>query len=118
MPRDLIGVDSDLIRGCRVLIVAFANLIAVFRKWIDEPSDLGRGRHEGVWRRPRIAVARTAVGPACSSRPAVSQQTPTPSSNYVDGHGDPCYLAPNRWNLEKVQERFPDVIFEETRERT
>ena len=37
---------------------------------------------------------------------------------YVDGHGDLCYLAPNRWNLEKVQERHPDVIFEETREHT
>ena len=37
---------------------------------------------------------------------------------YTDGHGDLAYLAPNRWNLEKVQERFPDVRFAETREHT
>ena len=37
---------------------------------------------------------------------------------YMDGHGDLTYLAPNKWNLEKVAERFPDVRFEETREHT
>ena len=35
-----------------------------------------------------------------------------------DGHGDLAYLAPNRWNLAKVEERFPDVRFEATREHT
>ncbi|MGB1275674.1 MAG: peptide chain release factor 3, partial [Nannocystaceae bacterium] len=35
-----------------------------------------------------------------------------------DGHGDLAYLAPNRWNLAKVQERFPDIIFRATREHT
>jgi peptide chain release factor 3 len=35
-----------------------------------------------------------------------------------DAHGDLCYLAPNRWNLAKVEERFPDVRFEGTREHT
>lgn len=37
---------------------------------------------------------------------------------YVDGHEDLVYLAPNRWNLEKTAERFPDIIFEATREHT
>jgi peptide chain release factor 3 len=37
---------------------------------------------------------------------------------YVDGHGDLTYLAPNKWNLEKVTERFPDVRFEDTREHS
>jgi len=37
---------------------------------------------------------------------------------YTDGHGDLTYLAPNKWNLEKVSERFPHVRFEETREHT
>ena len=37
---------------------------------------------------------------------------------YVDGHKDLAYLAPNKWNLEKVQERFPNVRFSETREHT
>ncbi len=35
-----------------------------------------------------------------------------------DAHGDLCYLAPNKWNLSKVEERFPDVRFEGTREHT
>ncbi len=35
-----------------------------------------------------------------------------------DGHGDLSYLAPNKWNLAKVEERFPDVIFAGTREHT
>jgi len=35
-----------------------------------------------------------------------------------DGHGDLAYLAPNKWNLAKVEERFPDVIFAGTREHT
>lgn len=35
-----------------------------------------------------------------------------------DGHGDLAYLAPNRWNLAKVEERFPDLIFRATREHT
>jgi peptide chain release factor 3 len=35
-----------------------------------------------------------------------------------DGHGDLTYLAPNKWNLAKVEERFPDVRFEATREHT
>jgi peptide chain release factor 3 len=35
-----------------------------------------------------------------------------------DGHGDLAYLAPNKWNLAKVEERFPDVRFEATREHT
>ena len=33
-----------------------------------------------------------------------------------DGHDDLAYLAPNRWNLQKVEERFPDIIFRATRE--
>jgi peptide chain release factor 3 len=36
----------------------------------------------------------------------------------VDGHGDLAYLAPNRWNLQKVIERYPDMIFRATREHT
>ncbi|MCX4246831.1 peptide chain release factor 3 [Paraliomyxa miuraensis] len=35
-----------------------------------------------------------------------------------DGHGDLAYLAPNRWNLQKVEERFPEVRFSATREHT
>jgi peptide chain release factor 3 len=35
-----------------------------------------------------------------------------------DAHGDLAYLAPNKWNLSKVEERFPDVRFEGTREHT
>jgi peptide chain release factor 3 len=35
-----------------------------------------------------------------------------------DGHGDLTYLAPNKWNLAKVEERFPEVRFEATREHT
>jgi peptide chain release factor 3 len=37
---------------------------------------------------------------------------------YMDGHGDLAYLAPNRWNLEKTIERFPDIRFQATREHT
>lgn len=37
---------------------------------------------------------------------------------YVDGHGDLAYLAPNKWNLEKVEERFAGLRFEATREHT
>jgi peptide chain release factor 3 len=36
----------------------------------------------------------------------------------VDAHGDLAYLAPNKWNLQKVEERFPDVRFSATREHT
>ena len=36
----------------------------------------------------------------------------------IDGHGDLAYLAPNRWNLQKVEERYPDLIFRSTREHT
>jgi peptide chain release factor 3 len=36
----------------------------------------------------------------------------------IDAHGDLAYLAPNKWNLAKVEERFPDVRFEATREHT
>ncbi len=36
----------------------------------------------------------------------------------IDAHGDLAYLAPNKWNLSKVQERFPDVRFQATREHT
>jgi len=35
-----------------------------------------------------------------------------------DAHGDLAYLAPNKWNLAKVAERFPDIRFEATREHT
>jgi len=35
-----------------------------------------------------------------------------------DVHGDLVYLAPNRWNLAKVEERFPEVRFSGTREHT
>jgi peptide chain release factor 3 len=37
---------------------------------------------------------------------------------YTDAHGDLTYLAPNKWNLEKVVERFPGMRFEATREHT
>ena len=37
---------------------------------------------------------------------------------YTDGHGDLVYLAPNRFNLQKVQERFEHIRFEATREHT
>jgi peptide chain release factor 3 len=40
------------------------------------------------------------------------------SNLYIDGHGDLVYLSPNRWNLQKVEERFPDMVFEATREHT
>lgn len=36
----------------------------------------------------------------------------------LDGHGDLAYLAPNKWNLQKVEERFPEVRFSATREHT
>jgi peptide chain release factor 3 len=36
----------------------------------------------------------------------------------TDVHGDLVYLAPNRWNLAKVEERFPDLRFSATREHT
>ncbi|MCY1066099.1 peptide chain release factor 3 [Nannocystis sp. RBIL2] len=35
-----------------------------------------------------------------------------------DSHGDLAYLAPNKWNLAKVEERFPDLRFSSTREHT
>ncbi|MBL4687542.1 MAG: peptide chain release factor 3 [Nannocystaceae bacterium] len=35
-----------------------------------------------------------------------------------DAHGDLAHLAPNKWNLAKVEERFPDVRFQATREHT
>ncbi len=37
---------------------------------------------------------------------------------YLDVHDDLVYLAPNRWNLAKVAERFPEIRFEGTREHT
>jgi peptide chain release factor 3 len=40
------------------------------------------------------------------------------SNLFIDGHGDLVYLAPNRWNLEKTAERFPEVVFSATREHT
>jgi peptide chain release factor 3 len=36
----------------------------------------------------------------------------------IDAHGDLAYLAPNKWNLAKVEERFPEVRFSGTREHT
>jgi peptide chain release factor 3 len=36
----------------------------------------------------------------------------------TDSHGDLAYLAPNRWNLQKVEERFPEIRFSATREHT
>ena len=35
-----------------------------------------------------------------------------------DSHGDLAYLAPNKWNLAKVEERFPELRFSATREHT
>ncbi len=35
-----------------------------------------------------------------------------------DVHDDLVYLAPNRWNLAKVEERFPELRFSATREHT
>jgi peptide chain release factor 3 len=37
---------------------------------------------------------------------------------YVDGHDDLVYLAPNKWNLSKTEERFPEIRFEGTREHS
>ncbi|WP_346017003.1 peptide chain release factor 3 [Pseudenhygromyxa sp. WMMC2535] len=37
---------------------------------------------------------------------------------FVDGHDDLVYLAPNRWNLSKTEERFPEIRFEATREHS
>ena len=37
---------------------------------------------------------------------------------YVDGHDDLVYLAPNKWNLSKVEERFEKLRFEATREHS
>lgn len=36
----------------------------------------------------------------------------------LDNHGDLVYLAPNKWNLSKVAERFPEMLFSSTREHT
>ncbi len=33
-----------------------------------------------------------------------------------DAHGDLTYLAPNKWNLERIQERWPDLRFVDTKE--
>jgi peptide chain release factor 3 len=45
-------------------------------------------------------------------------QRKTEANLAIDAHGDLAYLAPNKWNLAKVEERFPDVRFEGTREHT
>jgi peptide chain release factor 3 len=37
---------------------------------------------------------------------------------YLDGHDDLVYLAPNKWNLSKTEERFPEIRFEATREHS
>ncbi|PRQ02585.1 Peptide chain release factor 3 [Enhygromyxa salina] len=37
---------------------------------------------------------------------------------YVDGHDDLVYLAPNKWNMIKTEERFPELRFEATREHS
>ncbi|KIG17934.1 Peptide chain release factor 3 [Enhygromyxa salina] len=37
---------------------------------------------------------------------------------YIDGHDDLVYLAPNRWNLSKTEDRFPELRFEATREHS
>ena len=37
---------------------------------------------------------------------------------YIDGHDDLVYLAPNKWNLAKTEERFPELRFEATREHS
>ena len=37
---------------------------------------------------------------------------------YLDGHDDLVYLAPNKWNLSKTEERFPELRFEATREHS
>jgi peptide chain release factor 3 len=37
---------------------------------------------------------------------------------YIDGHEDLVYLAPNKWNLSKTEERFPEIRFEGTREHS
>jgi peptide chain release factor 3 len=37
---------------------------------------------------------------------------------YIDGHEDLVYLAPNKWNLSKTEERFPELRFEATREHS
>ncbi len=37
---------------------------------------------------------------------------------FVDGHQDLVYLAPNRWNLTKTEERFSELRFEATREHS
>jgi peptide chain release factor 3 len=37
---------------------------------------------------------------------------------YLDAHDDLVYLAPNKWNLAKTAERFPQLRFEATREHT
>jgi peptide chain release factor 3 len=45
-------------------------------------------------------------------------QTRNQQNLATDSHGDLAYLAPNRWNLQKVEERFPDIRFAATREHT
>ena len=37
---------------------------------------------------------------------------------YLDAHDDLVYLAPNKWNLAKTAERFPELRFEATREHS
>ena len=45
-------------------------------------------------------------------------QTRNQQNLATDSHGDLAYLAPNRWNLQKVEERFPEIRFAATREHT
>ena len=35
-----------------------------------------------------------------------------------DRDGAPVYLARNEWELNRVRERFPEIVFSQTRERT
>ncbi len=45
-------------------------------------------------------------------------QTKNQGNLAYDSHGDLAYLAPNKWNLAKVEERFPELRFSSTREHT
>ena len=67
----------------------------------------------------RWITAKPGDKPAQEVRKAMEQFRRKNEANLAeDAHGDLAYLAPNRWNLQKVEERFPDILFHTTREHT
>ncbi len=60
-------------------------------------------------------VEDISVWPCAVLRGDVNSITVGARSNIQDGL---AYLAPNRVNLELTQERWPDIVFHETREHS